>query len=287
MKLSTKKLGTKLLFFSVLTVLIPMLILGVISTNTVKDSMEIQGQDAIEKDLGISEAMFEEHIEKLELFTAYNAKNSEIINDIEEHNSYELSRIANMVDESAGADFVGFTDLDGTIIGSNLNSDVSVSSLVKKISGSGNTHSIEKISSELTEKVSSGKISGVEGSLAVVVSSPVYDGNKVVGYIVSIDVLNKDYTLVDSIKKATGDVATISLGKYRISTNLENNGQRVVGTAISDEIYAKVVNQKQDYYARTDVLGTPYLCGYTPLYDCQGNAVGMVFTGTLQLLLMT
>ncbi|ABO35890.1 sensory transduction histidine kinase [Methanococcus maripaludis C5] len=116
MKLSTKKLGTKLLFYSILTVLIPILILGVIATNTVKDSMEVQGQDAIEKDLGISEAMFEEHIEKLELFTNYNSKNSEIIEDIEELNYYDLSKIASTLGESAGADFVGFTDSDGNVI---------------------------------------------------------------------------------------------------------------------------------------------------------------------------
>jgi len=278
--LNTKKLGTKLLFFSVLTALIPILILGVIATNTVKDSMEVQGQDAIEKDLGISKAMFDEHVMQIVEITEYNTKNHELLTYMEEKDSYKLYNLASNLEESAGLDLVAFTDTQGQVIGSNLNKDVYISDIVKKLSSSGCKYSTEKISDELTNSISNGKISGIEGSLAIISVFPIQDSGSLIGYIVSIDVLNKDYTLVDGVKKSTRDVTTISLGKYRISTNVENNGQRAIGTAISDEIYNQVVLGKQDYYARADVLGVSHLCGYAPLYDCQGNAVGMVFTGT-------
>ena len=44
-------------------------------------SYYVQGNDAIEKDLGISKSMFDEHIDAIVTFNDYNTKNKEIITD--------------------------------------------------------------------------------------------------------------------------------------------------------------------------------------------------------------
>ena len=40
---------------------------------------EVQGNDAIEKDLGISKSMFDEHIETIVTFNEYNTENKEML----------------------------------------------------------------------------------------------------------------------------------------------------------------------------------------------------------------
>lgn len=74
---------------------------------------------------------------------------------------------------------------------------------------------------------------------------------------------------------------TICYGKTRRVTSLRNinTGERILGTDISDEVWATV--QKGQAYETTDIRinGLDYVAVYIPLEDNSGKVVGVVFAG--------
>lgn len=74
---------------------------------------------------------------------------------------------------------------------------------------------------------------------------------------------------------------TICYGKTRRLTSLRDSktGERILGTDISDEVWAKV--QKGETYETTDIQinGLDYVAVYIPLEDDSGKIIGVVFAG--------
>lgn len=93
-------------------------------------------------------------------------------------------------------------------------------------------------------------------------------------------VINDDKDFVDTIKKDTGNLATIFLGDTRISTNvLQADGSRAVGTKISDKVAAIVLNSGQEYVGEATILGNLYQAKYIPIKDASDKVVGIWFVG--------
>ena len=74
---------------------------------------------------------------------------------------------------------------------------------------------------------------------------------------------------------------TICYVKTRRVTSLRNSstGERILGTDISDDVWATV--QKGETYETTDIQinGLDYVAVYIPLEDNSGNVIGVVFAG--------
>lgn len=100
-------------------------------------------------------------------------------------------------------------------------------------------------------------------------------------------VANGNNAFVDSIKEETGNEITIfqvSDGSaVRVATTIVgSDGNRVVGTAVSDEVYNAVVQRGQKYEGMANVVGEPYLSLYQPIKDSSGKVVGIYFIGLPQ-----
>ncbi len=122
---------------------------------------------------------------------------------------------------------------------------------------------------------------GVATSTFYLLGDPkVSDGKLMFGnYIV-----NDNYNIVDEIKKETeGEVTVFQVNgdtATRISTTVvDSNGNRLVGTSVSDTVYDTVVQNRQTYEGRADVLGETYLGTYEPIADASGNVIGILFAG--------
>ena len=93
------------------------------------------------------------------------------------------------------------------------------------------------------------------------------------------------YTLVDHIKKNTGDmVAILALtqeGFVHITTNIQDDDRnRIIGEVILPDstIYSDLIN-KQTYLGETDILDKNYLSAYDPLLNNLGEVIGAIFIG--------
>lgn len=93
--------------------------------------------------------------------------------------------------------------------------------------------------------------------------------------------INENYEIVDSIGDLTGgNTVTIFLNDTRVTTNvIDENGQRAVGTKVSDEVKKVVLEGKERYVGRANVVGQWNQTAYEPIYDKDGQVIGIWYTG--------
>jgi two-component system NtrC family sensor kinase len=130
--------------------------------------------------------------------------------------------------------------------------------------------------------------------LALLAAAPVRDASgEVVGAVVSMHLFNNDFSLVDQIKQVAGvDTATIFFGDLRVSTNVLNEqGERAIGTRISQEVGDQVLLKGLEYPGRAYVVKEWFITRYIPLHNFRGDVVGSLYVGaresTFQALVQT
>jgi two-component system NtrC family sensor kinase len=121
--------------------------------------------------------------------------------------------------------------------------------------------------------------------LAIVSVTPIASSDgAVIGAVVVAHLFNNDFTLVDRIKEVAGvDTATIFLGDLRVSTNVLNEeGQRAIGTRVSQQVFQKVLVDGQQFTGQAYVVNQNYITRYDPLRDHSGQVVGILYVGARQ-----
>ncbi len=124
---------------------------------------------------------------------------------------------------------------------------------------------------------------------------PIRDsGGRITGVLYGGRIINQDYDLVDRIKsivfgqevydsKPVGTV-TIFQDDVRISTNvLTKEGQRAIGTRISEQVYQWVVEEGRTWQDRAFVVTDWYRTAYEPIRDIENQIVGILYVGVLEL----
>jgi methyl-accepting chemotaxis protein len=97
-----------------------------------------------------------------------------------------------------------------------------------------------------------------------------------------------DTQMVDALSSDAGGVATIFAKSgddfVRISTNILNDkGERAVGTMLGKSSLAYAdVSQGKNYLGQANILNKPYLTSYNPLFDNNGQVIGLLFVGIPQ-----
>lgn len=85
---------------------------------------------------------------------------------------------------------------------------------------------------------------------------------------------------VDKVAGLTGDTVTIFLGDTRVTTTVRNkNGERAIGTRVSDVVAATVLKNGQEYLGEANVVGELYQTAYKPIHDRDGKIIGMFYVG--------
>jgi two-component system NtrC family sensor kinase len=130
--------------------------------------------------------------------------------------------------------------------------------------------------------------------LTLLAAAPVHDEDgQVVGVVVCMHLFNNDFSLVDQIKQVAGvDTSTIFFGGLRVSTNVLNEqGERAIGTRISQEVGDQVLLQGLAYLGRAYVVREWFITRYVPLHNYRGDVVGSLYVGaresTFQALVQT
>jgi two-component system NtrC family sensor kinase len=125
---------------------------------------------------------------------------------------------------------------------------------------------------------------GRAGLALTAVTPVVGDGGRVLGATLAFHMVNNDFTLVDQIKAAADiDTATIFHGDLRVSTNvLTPEGDRAIGTRISQEVSQIVLGQGRSFTGPAFVVNENYITRYDPLLDHQGRVVGSLYVGVRQ-----
>ncbi len=113
------------------------------------------------------------------------------------------------------------------------------------------------------------------------------------GHVVVAALLNEARPLIDGIQadlfpeevyrgRKLGTV-TFFAGPVRVATTvLLPDGRPALGTRVSAEVAARVLDEGRPWTGRADVAGTPYIARYEPLHDPLGAVIGMLYVGELE-----
>ncbi len=85
--------------------------------------------------------------------------------------------------------------------------------------------------------------------------------------------------LLDELKSQMGCDFTIFEGDTRAYSTVIQNGQRTVGTQLSPELSAIVLQKGQSYVGESTIHGDRYLCSYVPTRGEDGKINGLIFAG--------
>lgn len=125
-------------------------------------------------------------------------------------------------------------------------------------------------------------------------AKPLLDANGVVRQLLyGGRILTRNYPFVDDIVKVVFEnriynnkpvgTVTIFQDDVRIATNvLDDQGQRAIGTRVSDIVYEKVVDQGEVWNDRAFVVTDWYLTAYEPIRNIDGNILGILYVGILE-----
>jgi len=97
--------------------------------------------------------------------------------------------------------------------------------------------------------------------------------------------INFNNDLVDHLSGLTGDTVSIFLGETQVATSARGpNGERAIGTKVSDYVAKTVLQDGQTYLGESDIAGQRNQAGYVPLRAESGNLIGMFYIGLPQAL---
>jgi two-component system NtrC family sensor kinase len=122
---------------------------------------------------------------------------------------------------------------------------------------------------------------------------PILTEDRLIGVVEMAVLLNGSVEEVDRIRDAVFEnesykgkpvgTATIFMGDLRISTNvLDDQGRRALGTRVSPEVAAHVLDEGQSWTGRAFVVDTWYLAQYDPIKEPNGEIIGMLYVGELE-----
>ncbi|WP_042478791.1 methyl-accepting chemotaxis protein [Bacillus ndiopicus] len=86
----------------------------------------------------------------------------------------------------------------------------------------------------------------------------------------------ENYPIPDQISELTnGNVMSIFQHDTRISTTIIENGERALGTKVSDAVAAVVLDKKERFLGTATVLGEPFQAAYDPIFNKNGEVIGI------------
>jgi putative nucleotidyltransferase with HDIG domain len=119
-----------------------------------------------------------------------------------------------------------------------------------------------------------------ERAMMLVSAQPVKVNGKLVGVIVGGQIINNNFSFVDSVDKDINVRTTIFLDNVRVSTTVPNEkGEKAVGTLLSIPVQEQVIKNGKSYFGRAYVVKDWYLTAYEPIRDLQNKVIGVLYVG--------
>jgi two-component system, NtrC family, sensor kinase len=127
--------------------------------------------------------------------------------------------------------------------------------------------------------------------MMLMAAAPILDDNgNLLGVLYGGVLLNKNYEIVDEIKKTVFQgleykgqdigTATIFQDDVRISTNVKNQeGARALGTRVMEKVYNQVLLEGEPWIGRAYVVNNWYISAYEPIENINHQRIGILYVG--------
>ncbi len=196
----------------------------------------------------------------------FYSDNFDLIRAIERSNFINATEIIGDY-QNTGFDFIVITNINGNTI---------YSSTEEIPLGKNISESMGALQKALAGESTAGVYQNDQFGIYCISAVPTYNADKqIVGSIVTITQLNKT-NLLDDLKSNHGLEFTMYQGDSRYVTTIEQDDQRAVDTKLDADIAGVVLSNGQEFSGTTSILNIPYLAKYAPLYDNNGDTIGVL-----------
>ncbi len=315
-----KRLKLTLRFKLTASMLSIVLIVGVatiiIGLRLINNNIVLQAYHQVENDLKTAQYIYNGKINTIHLFTKHLSSLPYVKEAILANNRQVLLGKMKEVKEELELDILNITDMNGRIIvragnqkttGDSVADDLFIKYVMTEKKPCQGTDIIEEkhlilegkelaeqafIRIKPTPRARSIDRKEETRGLLLKAAAPVLLGNRLIGIIYGARLLNRNYEIVDRIKnlvfqneKVEGTdygTATIFLDDLRISTNVQENGIRAIGTRVSEEVYNRIFNEGRLWIDKAFVVNNWYISAYSPIYNLRNEAIGILYVGILE-----
>ncbi len=282
-----------------------------------KDVIDI-AQRTVKNDLSIAREVYRQETKSIENAVRFTAVRDFLRDENLENNAETLKTRLNEVRLAEGLDILTLVNRDGrvivrsrnpSIVGDDRKSDEIVSKgltekativattiifseeLAKEGQGLDEQAHIKYIA---TPKARQTDQTELTSGMMIKAAAPVFDRNgNLTGVLYGGNLLNQNYGIVDRVKTIVyqqarykgKDIGTVTIfqNDLRISTNvMGTDGNRAIGTRVSEEVYNQVVERGQPWVNSAFVVNDWYKTAYEPIRNIKGEIIGMLYIGTLE-----
>lgn len=196
------------------------------------------------------------------------ASNKSIIDAVQYKDGASLRPLIVQAMKDTGAHFITVSDKQGVVI-ARSHSEKFGDSVMNQINVA------KALGGDATVGIEPGTV--VKFSLRA--GCPVIRDGQIVG-AVTVGISLSDFDFVDKIKSFTGLETTVFEMDTRLTTTIEQGGNRVVGTKMDNpKVLENVLSQGKDFISTNTILGIPFQSAYWPIKDPNGKITGMFFIG--------
>jgi two-component system NtrC family sensor kinase len=311
-------IATRLALSFLLIIVIISTIFTVVGIQLIGNRIVTEAQEKVSHDLNSAREIYQSqlrHINDVVRLTAdrYYIKDALISGDVEKF-ADELVRVK----KGEGFDILNITDTSGNVLlrANNLSlagdnqthNELVAAALSRNISVYATTIiSVEDLQMESPSLVEQAHFTFIDTPMArprseieqtsgmmLMAAAPIFDyQNNVIGILYGGVLLNRNYEIVDEIKRTVFQdlqykgqdigTATIFQDDVRISTNVKNeDGTRAVGTRIMEEVYNQVVLKGEPWIGRAYVVNNWYITAYEPIKNINQKIIGILYVGILE-----
>jgi two-component system, NtrC family, sensor kinase len=282
-----------------------------------KDIIDI-AQIKVKSDLALAREIYREETRKIEDSVRFAASRSFLRDAILNNDVETIKKSLDAAKKAESLDILTLTDKEGSVVlrvnnPSFKNDNQAVDEVVSRAFADKKVISattivpkaeLEKEGADLTERAyikfintpKAKPTANTEQTAGIMIkaAAPVFDNqNNLIGVLYGGTLLNRNYRIVDRVKeiiyqdatykgKNVGTV-TIFQGDLRISTNvIGTDGNRAIGTRVSEDVYNRVLGQGQPWVNRAFVVNDWYKTAYEPIRNIDGQIIGILYVGTLE-----
>jgi methyl-accepting chemotaxis protein len=228
-----------------------------------------QAEKEISMTSGYVQGVVNESLAKAKIQTAAFANDPRLIEAAVKKNAATIHGISKIFMSSAGVDFVTVADREGNVIARG-HSDKTGDSILNQVN----------VKKALAGETTVGIEGGTEVKFSLRAGAPIMSDGQVIGTVSAGTNLTSTNAFVDRIKKSFGIECTVFKGDERVSTTLERDGKRLIGTKMDNPNVIETVLQKgQQFIHRNKIAGKNYNTAYWPVMGADGKVAGMLFIG--------
>jgi len=269
MKLANMSLIGKIISLIVMTTLVVSGVLFVSSYYFFVKGFDDEARVEIDHSSAAVQMNVNDSMDKMRQLAISFAARPDVVQAIEKNDSAYLRQIARAFKETNGIEVLTIADKDGKVIARG-HSDKAGDSVASQIN-------VKKaLAGDATVGIEEGTV--VKFSLRA--GAPVKGPGGIIGTVTPGIDLTSTYTFVDSIKKRFNVECTVFQNDMRVSTTLEKDGKRIIGTRMDNPaVLETVLKSGQKYSDRNKIMGKAYETAYWPIIGADGKTAGMYFIG--------